>query len=215
MNYYRFFLKLTILLLFPLSLFFEIGHKAFSEEYSTPSSGVHKINVPTIPKQETFSASISSNWNLLSLPFKPENSSIEVVLSDIKDTIVSAWMWQNDSWAVYVPSFTFEEYTDYLNTKGFESFSSIEPGLGFWINAYTSKILTNPGIQPDDTSLNLHFGWNLIGLKSSLPESITELISGNENKITSIWRWKNNTWAVFLPQHGAVATIAYAKGKGF
>ncbi len=58
-------------------------------------------------------------------------------------------------------------------------------------------------------------GWSLIGLKSNQAESITDLISENENKITSIWKWAETTWAVYLPQYGPADTETYANGKGF
>ena len=63
-----------------------------------------------------------------------------------------------------------------------------------------------------DASSSLSSGWNLLGLKSDSAKSITEFITGNEANITSIWKWKNETWAVYLPDGG---TESFAESKGF
>ena len=90
--------------------------------------------------------------------------------------------------------------------------AEISCGEGFWVNSYTEQMLTVSGTNPDDTLCSLSSGWNLIGLKSNETQSITGLITGNEGKIASIWKWINNTWAVYLPGGG---TDTYAQSKGF
>ncbi|MBA3014023.1 MAG: hypothetical protein FP815_03610 [Desulfobulbaceae bacterium] len=58
--------------------------------------------------------------------------------------------------------------------------------------------------------------WNLAGLTSGQEKSISQLISGKESQITSIWKWVDNTtWGVYLPSAGATQTASYASSKGF
>lgn len=57
-------------------------------------------------------------------------------------------------------------------------------------------------------------GWNLIGLKGDEGKSVTNYISGKEDKITSLWKWVNNKWAVYLPGE-TDGGAAYAASKGF
>jgi len=61
-------------------------------------------------------------------------------------------------------------------------------------------------------TINLNKGWNLVGLKENQIKNIGELISGNEDKIISIWKWKDNNWSVYLPN---MHTKVYANAMGF
>ncbi|MCF7836920.1 MAG: cadherin-like domain-containing protein [Candidatus Peribacteraceae bacterium] len=60
----------------------------------------------------------------------------------------------------------------------------------------------------------LYKGWNLKGLKSDQSKNIEDLVSGNEDKIESVWKWKDGVWAVYLPGE-ADGGAEYAKIKGF
>ena len=53
-----------------------------------------------------------------------------------------------------------------------------------------------------------------MGLKSDLGKSVNDLILGNEDKVSSIWKWVNNTWAVYLPQQDDFGAD-FAESKGF
>lgn len=164
---------------------------------------------------------LASGWNLLSLPVVSTDSSVEVVLSEIKEDIASAWKWENGKRAVYLPSFTLKQLNDYITSKGFEILFNIECGEGFWVNSNTDQDLTVSGTQPLDSSHFLSSGWNLIGLKSNETKSISTVISSNENNIASIWKWINppGKWAVYLPKDdsdkGLTETQEYATSKAF
>ncbi|MDP2647071.1 MAG: DUF1566 domain-containing protein [Desulfobacterales bacterium] len=152
-----------------------------------------------------------SSWNLISLYLDPPDTSINSVLSNIKTDIVSTWKWVNGNWAVWLPSET-DQGAAYAASKGFSQMTTITSGEGFWVNSSIPQTLTVSGTQPADTSNSLSSGWNLVGLKSESGKSVTDLISGNKANITSIWKWDNGTWAVYLPGQD---TATYAAGKGF
>ena len=141
-----------------------------------------------------------------------DDQSVNSIFSNIKDNITSAWKWTNNSWAVYLPGYTQEQVTAYIETKGFSPIIKISYGEGFWINSDIPQELTVFGSQPTDTFIYLTSGWNLIGLKSNETRPIVNLITGKEVNITSIWKWQNNTWAVYLPGGD---TDIYAQSKGF
>ena len=105
-----------------------------------------------------------------------------------------------------------EDLDNYIDSKGFYLMTDISSGEGFWVNSSTEQTLTVSGTQPVDTSCSLTDGWNLNGLKSNETKAITDFIDGKEDKITSIWKWLNNTWAVYLPGGD---TDTYAQSKGF
>ena len=139
---------------------------------------------------------------------------MDTVFANVKENTASAWKWKDDNWAIYLPGFSQEQLDAYVTSKGFSQMTGIYCGEGFWINSNTSQTLTVSGTQPADTSCYLTKGWNLIGLKSNQAKSITNLISGNENQIASVWKWDSGTWAVYLPGQ-TDGGAAYAIGKGF
>jgi hypothetical protein len=157
---------------------------------------------------------LTSGWNLLSLNLSPDDSSVEVVLSEIVDNIASVWKWDDGEWAVNLPSFSLSQFIDYVNSKGFSMLADLEPGEGFWVNSNKAQTLNVTGTQPADTSCSLTSGWNLIGLKSNETKLITTFISENEANIASVWKWQDGGWAVYLPgeEDGGAA---YAQSKGF
>ena len=88
-------------------------------------------------------------------------------------------------------------------------------GEGVWINSSVAQTLSLSGTPCTGTSLSLVAGWNLIGLKGSEQKAIADLVSGKTDKIASVWKWVDNTWAVNLPQSDSAALETYANGKGF
>ena len=164
---------------------------------------------------------LTGSWNLLGVYIEPADSDVETVFFDINEQITSAWKWLNNKWAVYLPGFTQEQVTAYIESKGFSKMTGISCGEGFWVNSSTAQTLTVSGAQPSNTSCSLSSGWNLIGLKSNETKLITDLISENADKIASIWKWINppGNWAVYLPKDdsdkGLTETQKYANAKGF
>jgi hypothetical protein len=157
---------------------------------------------------------LNQGWNLLSLNVSPDDSSVEVVFSEIVDNVASVWKWEAGNWAVHLPSATVSQFVDYVTSKGFSVLSTITPGEGFWVNSNKAQTLNVTGTQPSDPSSSLTKGWNLIGLKSDEAKSIDDVVSGNETNITSIWKWQDGKWAVYLPGQDD-GGAAYAENKGF
>ena len=92
--------------------------------------------------------------------------------------------------------------------------TEITAGEGFWVNSNAVQTLNVSGLHPTDSSHILTSGWSLIGLKGIQMVLITDLVSGNENSIASIWKWVNNSWAVYLPGEDDDGA-AFAGEKGF
>ena len=209
----------------------ESGTKKFIGTYTFMCNGTYEVvyyvkdnsgNVISSPPQtfevtgggdSCFTESLNENWNLLSLPAEPIDASVEIILGNIIDKIASAWKWVDGNWAVYLP-YESDNGVSYAAAKGFSPLTEISCGEGFWVNSSTAQTLTVSGTQPADTSCSLAEGWNLIGLKTNEAKSITDLVSGNEGNIPSVWKWKDNKWAVCLPGEDD-GGAAYAQSKGF
>ena len=156
---------------------------------------------------------LTAGWNLLSLYIVPLDPSIDSILSGIKEDVISVWKWVDGKWTVYLPCKS-DNGASYAAAKGFSLLTEISCAEGFWMNFNIPQNLTVSGSQPADTSCSLSDGWNLIGLKSNETKSITDLISGNEGNIASVWKWESGAWAVYLPDQKD-GGAAYAQSKGF
>ena len=75
----------------------------------------------------------------------------------------------------------------YATSKGFIQLTDINSGEGFWVNASSDSTVKISG-TPVYGILPLTTGWNLVGLKSFQPLTVTELIADNP-QIISIWKW--------------------------
>ena len=156
----------------------------------------------------------ATGWNLLSFPYDPDPSTISEILDEGMDSTVFLWKWENNTWAVAIPSLSSEDETAYIQAKGFTALTDLKAGEGYWLNASGEFTMDVAGLPGETQSLVLSSGWNLVGLKKPEPVQVADLISGNKQSIISVWKWQTNAWAVYLPdQEGGGA--AYAQSKGF
>ncbi|GAG11607.1 unnamed protein product, partial [marine sediment metagenome] len=70
-------------------------------------------------------------WNLIGLPFTPEDTSIEVVLADVLGNLESVWAYdgETDTWSSYSPGAPSD-------------LTEMVEGRGYWIKVNTDVILT-------------------------------------------------------------------------
>ena len=66
--------------------------------------------------------SLSSGWNLVSLPVQPANTAIASVLSGISGSYEVVWAYPNQTWQVYDP----------IDTAG-STLTSMQAGMGYWV----------------------------------------------------------------------------------
>jgi len=172
------------------------------------------VSLINVARGAEFELLVSPGWNLLNSPLQPADNSLQAIIANHKDKIISIWKWQNGNWAVALPGYTDEEFNNYVQQKGFAILNVINAGEGFWVNSKDKFSLVISGQYPEDSCLSLMTGWNLTGLKANQETDIQELFSNVKEKIISVWSWQENTWAVYLfsqPEQ----TQAYAQSKGF
>jgi len=174
---------------------------------------VRVLSVNYSPNKQTLY--LTTRWNLISLYLSPENSSVNSILGQNIDKVISIWKWEDNNWAVNIPNFTEEQLTTYIESMGFSKLTNLYCGEGFWVNASNEFSISISGTVLEDSSLSLNNGWNLVGLKGNQGKDINDLISGKEDKIFSVWKWKDNNWVVYLPSRGLKFTETYADSMGF
>ncbi|MFA6170975.1 MAG: Ig-like domain-containing protein [Patescibacteria group bacterium] len=113
----------------------------------------------------TCTISLSSGWNLMSLPVIPGSTAIEDVIAGIKTNLDTVQYYYNGDWQ----TFTVQE--GHPELPGVGDLGIMKDGNGYWVNMNGSDTLTIAGtIAPEapnpPTSYPVISGWNLIGLKS-------------------------------------------------
>ena len=149
---------------------------------------------------------LSNGWNLLSN--RTTITAADLFSDDTKFS--SAWKWNTDKWAVYIPGET--TLGEYAASKGFSELSTINPGEGFWVNSQLSQTVSISGTETVNNTITLLSGWNLKGLTSENFINAGLLFTDSQT-VSSIWKWDNDTWAVYIPEETNQG--AYAASKGF
>lgn len=101
-----------------------------------------------------FTRPLAKGPNLVSVPLAQSNVSIETVLQTVE--FDKAWAYDSggaDRWQWFMPFKTYEG-----------DLRSAERTKGVWVNATEECNLTAAGMVPLQTMIELHKGWNLVGL---------------------------------------------------
>ncbi|GAG11604.1 unnamed protein product, partial [marine sediment metagenome] len=84
------------------------------------SMSIGGISPTSVQGSTTSEIVLFEGWNLISLPFTPEDSSIEVVLADVLDNVESVWTFdgETDTWSSYSPGAP-SDLTEMVEDKGY------------------------------------------------------------------------------------------------
>ncbi len=149
-------------------------HGAFAEASAN-------ITVTTKVPIFTIDIPLYEGWNLISMPIRTADNSVENILSSIAGKYISIWSY-NNGW-------NFSIFNKPLKSE--TEIKTIESGLGYWIKMLSDSVLTITSKSFIDKSINLNAGWNLIGCKSTEPKSINMVIQPISEQVISIWSYGN------------------------
>ncbi|MBI2045556.1 hypothetical protein HYT23_05860 [Candidatus Pacearchaeota archaeon] len=106
---------------------------------------------------DAFTIEINKKWNLISVPVKLLDDSMDVVFESPNSLVQSVWQFDGTEWFVYTPDGNSDN----------DGITTMEPGWGYWIlaNDDTELLiggsLISPAMTPPD--INIVSGWNLVG----------------------------------------------------
>ncbi|MFH0893545.1 MAG: Ig-like domain-containing protein, partial [Bacteroidota bacterium] len=160
----------------------------------------------------TCDITLSTGWNLISLPVIVSNTAIANVLSDVSNinnvNTVQYWDTVSNGWKYYIPG------------AGGNTLDTIRDGNGYWIFMNSSDSLAVTGTKtpaaPDHApTYSVASGWNLVGFKSTISQitstylsnlstlSYTLLNASNENKNSGnmdsgkgYWLWASGVGSI-------------------
>jgi len=151
-----------------------------------------KFWVIVLPEQQqkTFSKELVQDWNLISIPVLPSDTSVASVLSSIQGNYELVFAYDTSSgWKVYDPS-----APDFANTL-----KNIDNTMGFWIKMKNSDTLKVTGTLAS-TQIQLAKDWNLIGYPSLTEKNIADALSSIQGNYELVFAYDTSSgWKVYDP----------------
>jgi len=170
------------------------------------SDNVFTIASPAATPVPVTTISLTTGWNLVSLPQIPTNSSILSVLGPVMPNVIGVYYWDagnaTPDWLSYVPGPTPD------------NLSEMNDGKAYWVHMNATVPLSvfgddlpAPGIVPH--SYNLVAGWNMLGFKSTTPRAVTGYLAAINGKYTRIYGFNEPSYSVVNPTGDLQPTCGY------
>lgn len=209
------------------------GYDDFTKQITIVKDQTTVENITLIPTSQgiTLSINLIRGWNQISVPLNlstwelGQESVVGNPLSVNPTNSLTSIYRYNTSTSSYEVSNHFDDWGWYP-ASGSESFTRLEPGIGYWVVAKNDCVLTFSGTEPSALSTNLVSGWNIIGWYS-LNEAILgqESVVGNPlsvnptNSLTSIYRYDPRPLTYVHSDHfdnwGWYPEMKLEPGKGY
>ncbi len=138
-------------------------------------------NIPVI------TMNLAKEWNLISIPLIPEDSSIENLLSSISGLYYVVWAYIDEKWKAYDPEFPL-----------FSDLKYMEPGVGYWIRMKQAGNLKITG-NISKSNIRLEEGWNLVGYNILALQNIKNAMFSIEGSLISVWAYIDGKWRLYDP----------------
>jgi len=160
-------------------------------DFTNTSSGEENIVDITLNgsgNQQVSLIRLNEDWNLISLCIQPANTDITEVLGPISGKYISVWAYVGGDipWKYYDPNTQTGDLT------------TLEAGVGYWLNMSESAILTISGSKPS-SEISLNSGWNLVGFNSLKVKSVSDALTSIGGKFLFVWAFVDGTWKVYDP----------------
>jgi len=161
---------------------YELGTHTVDRSGNINETWVNKTASTAPISGTTYSISLASGWNLISVPLMPKDTGIASVLSPINGNYSIVLVYNatdtEDHWKKYDPSAPFGN-----------DLTTMEAGKGYWIMMNSDDTFTINGNVPGSTDIILKVGWNLVGYNSLNPQPITYALSSINGNYSIIWAY--------------------------
>ena len=151
-----------------------------------------------IGSPETFTKPLAFGWNLISLPLTPTDNSVSTVLSGVSQDAVKSYN---------------------AATHQFEDATTMDPGIGYFVNVTTAGIWEYEGTAYTSISASLSTGLNCVGWTNETGSALPGALSSIDGSYRYVARWNAGTpsYEVHLP--GAPAAFSdfttMDRGEGY
>ncbi|MCK5396804.1 MAG: right-handed parallel beta-helix repeat-containing protein, partial [Thermoplasmata archaeon] len=107
------------------------------------------------PPPITYNVTLSTGWNLISLPLIQSDESIDSVLSSIDGDWDRVKLYDSQSLNPWLSSSIY--------SQNLSDVDLLDHTVGIWIHMANAANFTVEGIEPVSTDITLYAGWNLVG----------------------------------------------------
>lgn len=136
------------------------------------TSSTNSVNIP-----------LNSGWNLVSLPLRPANTDIQVVLAGLPaGSVQYVWCYSGGAWQTYSPPAP-------------ATLTAMEEGKAYWVSMSAPATLVVSGIAPAH-SYSLPVGWNMLGFTSSEAKSPAVYLANIAGKYDILYGYENGSWTM-------------------
>jgi hypothetical protein len=153
-------------------------------------------NLPPLPKgyrpestspKASFSINLLPDWNLVSTPVEPEETSIPSLFSTINGKFQAIYSFGG-------------EYKGYFPGEASNQLTSIQAGSGYWIYMSEAASVNITGSVAFNNQ-KLNSGWNLVGFNSQKELPVTVAIASLADKISALYSYnpKTNSYSGYIP----------------
>jgi len=163
----------------------------FETEINITAGEVIYLNI-TLEKILETNITLKEGWNLISLPVKPLDNQLTMVLIGIEGSYSHVFTYNspNKEWRSYST-----ERPDFLNTL-----QTLDESVGYWLNMVEADNLTVKGLPTDTTIFNLKQGWNLISYPALTEQPVTIALLDVNGTYTSIFTFIDDSWSSYSPE---------------
>ena len=125
---------------------------------------------------QTFTKSLPTGWNLISLPLTPSDNSVSAVLSGVSDVV----------------------YRYNATSKEFECPDTMDPGIGYFVHVTTPSTWEYEGTSESSTSTELKAGLNMIGVPNCTMSVGAAMVS-TDYRYVARWNAADQKFEVYNP----------------
>ncbi|MGM5488055.1 MAG: hypothetical protein ACQESG_03855 [Nanobdellota archaeon] len=137
----------------------------------------------------------NNGFNLVSVPFIPENTSFQSVLEPIYPALERSYWYDNEN-KIFEVFFLIDTGTDYIAIDNIKSF---RPQDGYWINVKDNTTLPMAGALVNRTEKNLTMSFTLGGFHMMENNSVTEVFDQMYDELDRVYAYDNTNKLYYSP----------------
>ena len=132
------------------------------------------------------SISLLPGWNFISLPIRPQDTSITALLKDISQNVRIIWGYDNEA----------KQWLKHSFSASASTLTSLDAGKGYWIFMAEEGILAYAGQPASPKAIELNSGWNLIGYNGENGAEASIALQPLADKWSILWNWESGEWKI-------------------
>ena len=148
----------------------------------------------------SYNISLSTGWNLISLPIIPDNNNITRIITP--DNLASGDI--SNINIIYSFNISGSKWI-FWNGSPSSTITSIKDGQGYWLFAEAEDTLTIWGTEATVTDYSMTETWNMLGFTSIAEQDYASYLSSIGGSYSMLYGWDAATESWFCPtlnQHG-------------